>query len=85
MDEVGEEANDGVLEDESVNEVFSPVPATLGPSSRRMSPKRFSVSFNAISCGTPAKATTILSGLKKVERYFSITSLLMYGSRSCGL
>lgn len=49
-----------------------------------MSPKYFSVSFNASSWLTPAKATTSLPGLKKVCRYFSMTLLLMKPSLSMG-
>ena len=75
---------DNVSEGESVNVLFRLVLESSGPSSRRISPKYFSVSLSAVSWETPAKATTILSGLKKAFRYFSTTSLLIYGRRSCG-
>lgn len=49
-----------------------------------MSPKSFSVSFRPSSWLTPAKATTILSGRKKVFRYLFTTFLLMNCNRSWG-
>ena len=76
--------SDGRLSDEeSASEVFNPVPDSCFRS-LRISPKYFCVSFSAASCETPANATTILSGLKNVLRYFSTTCLLMKGRRSCG-
>lgn len=66
----------------SVNDMFKPVPDNAGPCSFLMSPKYFSVSFNASSWLTPAKATTILSGRKKMSRYFSTVLLLINCKRS---
>lgn len=81
----GEDVEDEELSDEeSVREVFNPVTDDSDSRSLPMSPKYFCVSFSAVSCETPAKATTILSGLKNALRYFSTTSLLMKGRRSCG-
>ena len=71
-------------DEESAREVSNPVPDDICSRSLRISPKYLCVSFSAVSCETPAKATTILSGLKNALRYFSTTSLLMKGRRSCG-
>lgn len=49
------------LESESVD-VSEPVRDREGESDLGISPKYCSESFTASSCGTPAKATTILSG-----------------------
>ncbi len=56
----------------------------LGPCAFCMSPKYFPVNFRASSCATPAKAITILSGWKKVLRYFPTTFRSISGRRSSG-
>lgn len=65
-----------------VNEVSRPVSSETGPCSRCMSPKYFSVSFSASSWFTPAKATTMRSGRKKVFLYLFTTLLLINCKRS---
>jgi hypothetical protein len=51
---------------------------------RFISPKYFWVSLTASSCGYPANATTILSGLKKVVLYFSTVALSITDNLSRG-
>ena len=55
-----------IVENES-NDVSEPVCGSIGPSDFGISPKYCSVSLTASSCCTPANATTIRSGLKKVS------------------
>lgn len=62
----------------------SPSCARTGPSPRFISPKYCSASFTEVEWSTPAKATTILSGLKNSLWYFPITSRLMNSNRSLG-
>ena len=68
--------------EESENEESEAVLDRVGASGFFMSPKSFSVSFIPSSWLTPANATTILSGRKKVFRYLSTTFLLMNCNRS---
>jgi hypothetical protein len=51
---------------------------------RFISPKYFSVSLTASSCGYPANATTILSGLKNVDLYLSTVALSITDNLSRG-
>ena len=53
--------------DEESNDVSDPVCESMGASDFGISPKYCSVSRTASSCCTPANATTIRSGRKKVS------------------
>lgn len=70
--------------DEELADVSEAACVMRGVSDFGMSPKYCSASRRASSCWTPAKATTILSGLKNVSLYDSMTLLLICESLSLG-
>jgi len=77
-----DEYGDEVEVEESERDESDSVLDKVGSCGFGMLPKNFSVSFRPSSWLTPAKATTILSGRKKVFRYSSTTFLLMNCNRS---